>query len=233
MRADPLNNLEFYESPVSARAYLGQRVTQGEARICELLCEASTSVLEVGCGAGRMYEALGADRPEWVGVDYAETPLRLFAQRHPDAHLEHADATALPFNDGSFGAVLLGYHMIESIMPSARRSRAIAEVARVTTLGGVVVITRHLRRTYHLAEQLLAVLRGQATELGDLAGQARGGSGIGEFRMHVLGEREMSTEARRVGLKRSDRWDYRDGGPVRLRSVSVVEQYRVETGAQR
>lgn len=230
MSAGNVNNVEFYDSAASAQAYLGEPVTQGEMRICGLFRNSPAPLLEVGCGAGRMYEALGPDRPEWVGVDYAATPLELFAQRHPDARLVRADAVALPFADGTFGAVLLGYHMIESIMPAASRRQAIAEAARVTVQGGVVVTTRHLRRTYHPVRQLLAVLRGDAPEFGDLAGQAR--HRAGEFRMHVLGDREMSEAAGQAALVRIDRWDYRNGGAVRLRSVSVVEQYRVMAGAR-
>lgn len=227
----PRNNIEFYNSPLSAQGYLSDPVTPGEDRICEILREVPGTVIEVGCGAGRMYEALGTSPSKWVGVDYAQTPLQLLAQRHPDVRVVQADAAALPFANGTFGAALLGYHIIESILPAARRRQALAEAARVVEPGGEVIVTRHLGRSYHRVGQVLAVVRRQAHEFGDLVGPAR--HGAGEFRMHVLGSREMAAATRLAGLVLNQTWDYRDGGPVSLRSVSVVERYSVLRGVKR
>ncbi|MFE3448420.1 class I SAM-dependent methyltransferase [Nonomuraea sp. NPDC059194] len=83
-------------------------------------------VLDIGCADG----ALRAELPQVVGVDAAFTMLR----HHPAPRLM-ADATALPFADGSFGAaaaVNMLYHLSDP--PAALR-----EARRVLAPGGIFV----------------------------------------------------------------------------------------------
>jgi ubiquinone/menaquinone biosynthesis C-methylase UbiE len=71
--------------------------------------------LEVACGSGTLLDILlrwrrwkGLPEVAIVGIDYAEPMLagafRRFAGR-PNVELQHADATALPFPDGTFDTI--------------------------------------------------------------------------------------------------------------------------------
>jgi ubiquinone/menaquinone biosynthesis C-methylase UbiE len=64
--------------------------------------ECLTPVLDVGCGEGELSGHLPAGA--WVGVDASAEMLA----RAPQPH-HQADATALPFPDGSFGSLALLY----------------------------------------------------------------------------------------------------------------------------
>jgi len=112
--------------------YLGQPredlLVAAEAIRCTGL--ESPSILEVGCGSGYYSEILShvlRHPVRYVGLDYSQTMIRLARERHADLPFLVADATALPFTDGSFDIILNGV----SLMHILRYEAAIAESRRV------------------------------------------------------------------------------------------------------
>jgi SAM-dependent methyltransferase len=110
-----------------------------QRRVIELLVHQLSgegACLEIGIGTGRMALPLFEAGIDMAGLDISEPMLgRLVANaggRVPFA-LVRADATALPFEDDSFGAALTS-HVLHLI--SAWRD-AIAEIIRVVQPGGV------------------------------------------------------------------------------------------------
>jgi SAM-dependent methyltransferase len=69
-----------------------------------LLGSGNGRCLDVGCGAGHFIGVARALGWHVVGVDASADQLRVARKREPDAELVVADASALPFEDGSFGA---------------------------------------------------------------------------------------------------------------------------------
>lgn len=94
-----------------------------------LLADAATPVLDVGCGEGEL--ACHLPRRAWVGADASPTMLA----GAPEPHV-HADATALPFKDGSFGGVALLYVLHH--LPDPRP--ALADAHRVLRPGGMLAV---------------------------------------------------------------------------------------------
>jgi SAM-dependent methyltransferase len=107
------------------RHALAPDVHQRVAR--RFVVEGLTPVLDVGCGEGELATHL----PEgaWVGVDASPGMLARAPAPH---HL--ADATALPFPDGSFRSVALLYVLYHLPDPAL----ALAEARRVLQSGGLV-----------------------------------------------------------------------------------------------
>jgi len=99
-------------------------------------------VLEVGCGQGHLLEKAHRQlRPErLVGVDLSEVMARIAWQRltrrrkTDRIQVMQAEATALPFPDSSFDAVL-SMHMMEHL-DDEPLSRFMAEARRVLKPGG-------------------------------------------------------------------------------------------------
>jgi ubiquinone/menaquinone biosynthesis C-methylase UbiE len=103
-------------------------------------------VLDVGCGTGSLTFEL-ARRPELreiTAIDYSPTFVDAAKQRNTDSRvtIQQADATALPFADGSFDRVLA--MLVLHFVPNA--PLAIGEMRRVAKSGGVVaaVVWDHL-----------------------------------------------------------------------------------------
>jgi SAM-dependent methyltransferase len=91
--------------------------------------------LEMGCGEGTNLERL-ARRGAPVGIDRYPGKARFAARAVPAARVAAADATALPFRDGTFASVLIRdllHHLPEP-------KRATAEAARVLRPGGTLLV---------------------------------------------------------------------------------------------
>jgi ubiquinone/menaquinone biosynthesis C-methylase UbiE len=97
-------------------------------------------VLEIGAGSGSVAQQILSDAPElaWTAIDIDPRMTQAAAERlgaFAGASVKTADATAMPFPDGSFDSVvscLMLHHIIDW-------ERAVAEVARVLRPGGTFV----------------------------------------------------------------------------------------------
>jgi SAM-dependent methyltransferase len=111
-------------------------------RLTEPLLDAAgvgrgTRVLDLATGPGCL-AARAADRGACVvAVDIDESMVELARRRHPKLDVRRADAQALPFEDGSFDAVVANFlvHHLRSAPD------AIAEFTRVLAPGGVVALS--------------------------------------------------------------------------------------------
>lgn len=96
------------------------------------------SVLDAGCGAGRMSRYL-ADRGCRVdGVDLSEGLVARAHDAHGDLRFAVGSLTALPYRADRFAGVLLWYSTIH--LPEAGLAHAFAEAARVVRPGGHVLV---------------------------------------------------------------------------------------------
>ena len=111
------------------------------ALMAELPREGTT--LEVGIGTGRIALPLARQGVRLVGVDLSREMLRRLvvnADGSPPA-VARADATRLPFRDGTFAAAL-AVHVLH-LIPAWRE--AAGEMIRVVAPGGVLIVSRGTR----------------------------------------------------------------------------------------
>jgi demethylmenaquinone methyltransferase / 2-methoxy-6-polyprenyl-1,4-benzoquinol methylase len=89
-------------------------------------------VLDACCGTGDLALADRAAGGDVVGVDFSERMLERARRKAPDVEWVHADATDLPFEDGAFDAVTVGF----GIRNLPDLESGLRELARVTRPGG-------------------------------------------------------------------------------------------------
>lgn len=116
-----------------------------EAALVRRFFPPGSSVLDLGCGAGRTTLALDALGYRVVGVDLSPEMIaaaRRQAERAGVARVEWRimDASRLEFPDASFDHALFAYNGYESVMKAADRERVWAEARRVLRPGGVFIL---------------------------------------------------------------------------------------------
>ena len=108
--------------------------------------------LDVGCGTGRLLAALHHAWPglRLTGIDlsapYLDEARRLIG-RTARVKLSEGAAEALPFEDASLDLVVSSFLLHE--LPKEVRSTAIAEMARVVTPDGLIVIVDSIQKSDH------------------------------------------------------------------------------------
>lgn len=119
--------------------------TYGRARLDRMIDELfaglpdGAAVLDVGCGTGEHLKRAQAHGLRSAGIEPAEAMLEAARKNVPDARVEQAVATELPFGDAQFDAVL----MIEVLryLHAQDIDKALQEARRVLKPNGVVLVT--------------------------------------------------------------------------------------------
>ena len=104
-------------------------------RLLELLDPRGRTVLELGCGTGRLGEALASQAGRYVGLDVSWPMLaRARARESRRAALIQARGEALPLRDGSIDAIVAAWVLVN--LPPHRSERILNETQRVLRPSG-------------------------------------------------------------------------------------------------
>jgi len=123
---------------------------RSEERVLRETFSPEESLIELGCGAGRI--ALGLWELGYrrvLGTDFARgmvTAARQLARKlEYEVPFRVADATKLPFEDAIFDGAIFGFNGLMQIPRRERRRTALREMRRVVRPGGRLVFTTHDR----------------------------------------------------------------------------------------
>jgi SAM-dependent methyltransferase len=96
-----------------------------------------TRVLDVCTGPGFIAGAATARGATVVGVDFSSAMVADAARRHPAVTFRQGDAEALPFDAGTFDAIVMSFGLLHLARPDA----ALAEAHRALRAGGRYALT--------------------------------------------------------------------------------------------
>lgn len=148
-----------------------------ERFVAEVAPDLNARLLDVACGPGHVSLGFAEVCREVVGVDLTEAPLKIAEQASTDrgignARFQLADADRIPFDDGTFDAVVCRYAVHHFDQPR----KAITEMTRVCRSGGTVAIqdlicSEHPERAdyYNRFEKLRDTSHTRALPLSELA----------------------------------------------------------------
>lgn len=123
---------------VSTKNAVERHLVDGFASaLASLLPDKVNRALDVGCGEGHHMRSLEESHPEaaLTGIDIADATWLALWHREQEGSVSTADATALPFADGSFDLVLA----LEVLEHVEQPREVLAEIARVAN--DVVIIS--------------------------------------------------------------------------------------------
>ena len=191
-----------------AASHLG--LWRSEEKIFTRVFDQNASLLELGCGAGRiafgLYE-LGFKNI--LATDYSKKMIQ--RARHLSKLLEYSipfrvcDATGLEFENDVFDGAIFGFNGLMQIPQAAQRKQAFCEIYRVIRSGAWFVFTTHDRDhsqygDFWAEEQERWCAGQQSEELNDF-GDRMQVTEDGVHFMHVPNMREIEAVLKDVGFR--------------------------------
>ena len=191
-----------------AARYMG--LWRSEEKIFTRVFEREASLLELGCGAGRI--AFGLHELGYrhiLGTDFSKG--MILCARRIAKILDYsipfriADATDLEFEDNVFDGAIFGFNGLMQIPKSARREQALREILRVIRPGAWFVFTTHDRqdsehRDFWLAEEQRWKHGQQSEELDDFGDRVQHIEND-IFFIHIPTAQEVQALLERVGFR--------------------------------
>ena len=101
----------------------------------------SISVLDVGCGTGRLYQLLQEFQGvEYLGVDQSEEPIKMAKKDFPNNNYLVSEMTNLPLRDKEFDFVFC-IATLHHLPDNEKRKQALGEIKRLLKSGGYLLMT--------------------------------------------------------------------------------------------
>ena len=110
-----------------------------------------TRVLDVACGSGYLTALAASSGARVDGIDFSQDMVDAAAKRYPALPFQQADAEALPFADGTFDAVAIGFGVHHFPFPV----RALVEARRVLRTGGRLGFTVWASIDEHMIQKVV------------------------------------------------------------------------------
>ncbi len=203
---DYFNSITVTEHYERAARTLG--LWESEEKIFTRIFKTSDSILELGCGAGRI--SIGLHELGYKNIlaaDYAKNMIK--KSRHLAKILGYSipfrvcDARELEFEDSIFEGIIFGFNGLMQIPKKEQREKALREMYRVLKKDGYVIFTSHLRsfnrhKKFWTKEKLLWRKNKQKAELDDF-GDRFESTDMGDLYIHVPDRQEIETLVKSIG----------------------------------
>ena len=206
--------LDYFNSSIVTDHYEHAARTIGlwesEEKIFTRIFQKSDSILELGCGAGRI--SIGLHElgfKNLLATDYSKNMIK--KSRHLAKMLGYSipfrvcDARELEFEDSIFEGIIFGFNGLMQIPKKEQRETALREMYRVLKKDGYLVFTSHLRsfnrhKKFWTKEKLVWRKNKQDPELDDF-GDRFEATNMGDLYIHVPEREEIEALVKTIGYK--------------------------------
>lgn len=101
------------------------------------------TVLDIGCGSGRVAARLHDRGFEVTGLDRSGALVAVGRAAFPELEFVVGDITDAPLRSGQFDYAFFAHYGLDYVLPAADRRAALAEIRRVLKPGGIAVVSSH------------------------------------------------------------------------------------------
>ncbi len=170
------------------------------------------TVLDIGCGSGRLAELTNERKVSYIGVDLSAELLAQGEKRFPDNTFLKGSMNEIPLEDNTAETIfaIAAFHHVPSVR---RRAEALTEIARVTKHGGHIIMlnwNRHQwRYNMHRWKWNLKKLVGKSDmDWNDVLvpWKKQDGTILAERYYHSFTKKEMERLARMAGVTILDQY---------------------------
>jgi 2-polyprenyl-3-methyl-5-hydroxy-6-metoxy-1,4-benzoquinol methylase len=134
-----------FSDPENVRAYSTVELFLAEEKLIDKYFKTGSSVLDIGCGAGRTTIHLAKKGYDVVGIDLVpemiEAAKRQAERQRVNVRFDVMDAVTMTFHRESFDNVLFAYNGFDQIQGSRNRERVLCNVFEIIKPGGYFMMT--------------------------------------------------------------------------------------------
>ena len=98
------------------------------------------TVLDIGCGNGRVYQLCENLQVAYTGIDQSKALIAIARKNYPQARFDIGEMTTLPYANASF-SVIICVATFNHLPTVATRLQALQEMKRVLKPGGIILMT--------------------------------------------------------------------------------------------
>ncbi len=110
-------------------------------------------LLDVGCGAGRVYMIAQKKQADYAGIDQSEAQICMARERFPDGNFVVGSMLLLPFEDASYDTIWC-IATLHHLSDEETRVHALKEMSRVLKTSGLLVMTNWNLYTYWAQQKI-------------------------------------------------------------------------------
>jgi ubiquinone/menaquinone biosynthesis C-methylase UbiE len=187
---------DYINSTEIARGYdkyhSANRLFDLDRRFIEEVLPPRGTVLDIGCGTGRLLVYLQEKGYRAIGVDLSRHMLEVAREKLGDkAPLVRADMLALPIAEGQVDACIMMFSVLGMLKGEYLRKLALKEAARVLRRGGILALHVH-NRYKHVVRGAAGLLKGFVFSLlGRNAEIMRNYRSLPALYLHLFSRREI------------------------------------------
>ncbi|HRH23196.1 MAG TPA: bifunctional class I SAM-dependent methyltransferase/NUDIX hydrolase [Candidatus Magasanikbacteria bacterium] len=98
------------------------------------------TVLDIGCGNGRVYQLCENLQVPYTGIDQSENLISIAREKNPGVRFGVGEMTELPYEDASF-SVIICVATFNHLPDRDSRLKSLSEMKRVLKPGGIILMT--------------------------------------------------------------------------------------------